>query len=39
VEVFRNYKYAGADNSIVYEYVLSPICDYLVDKWIPPHVA
>lgn len=39
VEVFRNYKYAGSDNSILYEYVLSPTCDYLVNNWIPPYLA
>lgn len=39
VEVFRNYKYAGSDNSILYEYFFSPLCDYLVRNWVPPTLA
>ena len=39
VIAFRNYKYAGADNSILYQYVISPFCDWLVENVIPPYLA
>ena len=38
-DTFRNYKYEGVDNSITYQYFLSPLCDYAVNNWIPPNVA
>ena len=37
----RNYKYRSADSSISYKYIISPLCNYLVNffpKWIAPNV-
>ena len=39
VEIFKNYKYKGKDHSILYEYVFSPFCDWLVANVIPPYLA
>lgn len=30
-ENIRKYKYKGTDNSIFYVYVVSPLCNYLVE--------
>lgn len=39
IETFRNYKYQGSDNSILYEYFFSPACDYVVHNFVPAYVA
>ena len=36
----RNYKYRSADSSISYKYIISPLCNYLVNffpKWVAPN--
>lgn len=33
-----NYKFASKDSSILYNYVTSPLCNYLV-KFIPNYIA
>jgi len=38
-EHIKNFKYKGVDNSIVYQYVFSPVSQFLVDRVIPPWVA
>lgn len=38
VENIKSYKYKGADNSIVYNYFASPLCNFLVEK-IPTNIA
>jgi ethanolaminephosphotransferase len=40
-ESIINYKYVGCDNSILYRYYMSPMCNYLVEyfpKWVAPNV-
>lgn len=39
IEVFKNYKYAGSDNSILYQYAFSPFADYIINNHMPPTVA
>lgn len=39
IEAFRNYKYQGSDNSLLYQHVFSPLCDHLVARYVPPYVA
>ena len=34
-----NFKYQGSDNSYYYRYFMSPLCDYLVNNWIPEWIA
>ena len=38
-EEIINFKYQGSDNSIYYKYFMSPLCEYLVNNWIPEWVA
>lgn len=33
------YKYSGKDDSILYEKVVSPLCQFIVDKWLPESLA
>ena len=33
------FKYNGRDDSILYEYVISPLCDYLTYNWVPKNIA
>lgn len=36
-EALRNYKYNGRDDSIFYRYIVSPLCDKIVEyfpKWL-----
>jgi hypothetical protein len=35
----RNYKYSGVDNSITYEYIISPLCQWIVENIIPSWMA
>ena len=35
----RNYKYSGVDNSITYEYIISPLCQWIVEYIIPSWMA
>lgn len=35
----RTFKYQGKDNSLLYEYVTSPFCQWLVDEVFPPRLA
>jgi hypothetical protein len=37
-ENIRNYKFKGKDSSLVYNYIASPICNYLV-KYVPKWMA
>ena len=40
-ENLRNYKYKSSDASITYKYCMSPLCNYLVEKfpkWLAPNV-
>lgn len=39
VELFKNYKYQGTDNSILYQKIFSPFCDYIVNNFVPPNIA
>lgn len=34
----RNYKYSGNDFSLIYKYIVSPLCNKIVEK-IPPTIA
>ncbi len=36
---FKNYKYNGKDDSILYDKVISPLCQWLVDNYVPPNIA
>ena len=33
------HKYNGKDDSILYEKVISPLCEYLTDNWVPEWLA
>lgn len=35
----QNYKYNGKDDSILYEKVISPLCQYIVDRHLPVTLA
>jgi hypothetical protein len=37
-ENVRNFKYRGGDNSLVYKYFYSPLCDYLI-QYVPANMA
>lgn len=37
-ENIKNYKFNSTDSSILYNYVTSPLCNYLV-KFIPSYIA
>lgn len=38
-EKFISYKYSGKDDSILYEYLISPLCDFLTEYLVPPSIA
>lgn len=31
----ENFQYHGKDDSIFYEYVMSPMCQWIVENWLP----
>jgi|DEB0MinimDraft_12_1074336.scaffolds.fasta_scaffold124251_1 ethanolaminephosphotransferase len=35
VRGLKNYKYAGADLGIAYELFFNPVCNYIVNHWMP----
>ena len=40
IQNLKKYKYKGKDNSIYYEYIISPICDKITSylpKWLLPN--
>ena len=39
VQNFRNYKYEGDNFSLTYNYIISPICDFLVQNFVPTYIA
>jgi hypothetical protein len=38
-EALKNYKYSGADLSLIYKYILSPWAQYCVDHFTPLSIA
>lgn len=38
-QTLLEYKYNGKDDSILYEKVISPLCQFIVDKWLPESLA
>ena len=34
-EALENFKYNGKDDSILYEHVMSPMCQWIVENWVP----
>lgn len=36
---FIDYKYSGADDSLLYQYFISPLCQYLTDNHVPTWLA
>mmetsp|Transcript_15590 Transcript_15590/g.29406 ORF Transcript_15590/g.29406 Transcript_15590/m.29406 type:complete len:432 (-) Transcript_15590:99-1394(-) len=39
IEVLKNFRYNGVDNSLIYKHILSPLAGYLVDNFTPSTVA
>ena len=38
-QAIESFKYEGKDESIFYEHVMSPMCQYIVDNWLPEKLA